>query len=497
MLIKLIAIYVDDQIIYNNMILSEKNKWFPEYLNVRRQKRQNEMIAFLKKQQNIIQQLQGEIGCKQHNASSTCKENPFCCTSFERAVTVAGMAGGKHKGGKRIGGAPDKSPIKLVLNIKYEKDNKNDDKTIVLTIINNEIPTTDIADLPTEILSMIKENLEGDIRRILAEFNKNKNYNILEKAIENAIGICNLYYIIHSKFSNEELKKFNTNTAYDTEVKTQILNLFDIKIDNKNEFIDKLLQFFHEPNKDIMSNALIADPTLFSQKPNIYMSLVAFYEIYKVIKNLINNTIDECLKCLLKKDLFETNIWIKEGMKGENYIFSAVGEMIDNLRDDENNTFFIEFESIGITIHYKYITKMFKIFKTYNDESILFNGNIEKNKTLYDDGINKIKNDALKNAIINISHMQRFENLQFYIPDELSEGDKMRFNKFIFDANTELTNINTNIVSIIPAVSKSGGGASKKIRLNDYTVINGRKHVLYKGPRGGLYVLIKGKFKHV
>lgn len=498
MLIKLIAIYVDEQIIYKNMIFSKKNHWFPEYLN---KQSLHQLVKFVSNKHNVIQQLQGEIGCKPQNASSTCKENPFCCTPFiERsAVTVAGMAGGKHKRNRKGGAPTDESPIKLVLNIKYEKDNNDNDKTIVLTIINNEI-TTDISALPADMFGMIKKYLEEDIRSILKSFSLNNNFNILTKAIENAIGICNLYYIINKKFATEEItnlkKLLNTNTSYNEQVKNQILRFFNNTTDNKNVFIKQLFEFFQTTSEDILSTALIKDPEFFSQSPKIYMSLVAFYEIYKVIKNLIDNTIDKCLTCLFKNNYFEANFWFgtRDMEEDDNYIFSAAGEMINNLRDDDDNTFFIEFESIDITIHYIYKTKMFKIFKTYKPDEELFNGEEEKNKDGFKKVINGIKNDAVKKALINISHMIRFENLKFYIPYDVRDADKILFDEFINVANTNLTKI-TKIISGIQ--SKQDGGASKKIRLNDYTVINGRKHVLYKGPRGGLYVLIKGKFKHV
>ena len=456
-MMNLVAIRIDDVIIYKDYVLRYvKGNWVCEHLWHTESNHVNHVNREI-----ILGDFDRDIGdvC---SSSTQCTSSKMCC--FIPQITHEEII--QYGGRRKYGGTPPNT-----LNTPPNTPNTLGDKLILKSDDDN---TTTFYDLPHDIIKKIKNQYENEIRINMNKFHKNHFYKFLQDAIQSSIGLHRIKNLIFDPYDmkgmNIDVNRAITRVTGKTNPQQKIKdmsNLFKTLDNQKSGFLTKELI-----NTDYFTN-----------RPNKYISLVTFFTIYNEIKILITKIIDKCIEYIKTSHTFTISIMFTASNTIKECLFSAT---LKQLNDDERK---LDFTSIfpSISIQYKISTKKYTI--------------IDIDDPLTEEAIRPtiklIKINAFERALYNLTKLNSFDSMSVFIPDEIAPAAKLLFQPIISNSEIALKDMSETVQVFKKSSTSLGGGNIKKMRLNEYVIINGRKKRLYKGVRGGLYTMEKGQFKRM
>jgi len=470
-MIRLIAIYMNNFILYKDYVISLYNNQVsyiadsPETLLYYETDQERERVM-----DKLFKELNG--ACKVPYVVSHCEKgkNNMCCVQNIQPVKAGGRGKGKQSGGTGPGSEPE---ITQEITLFLQFNEKKGIVSVSLSPSSVEV-TTHISDLPPDIIRNIESFFQNEIKLYLSLYANNLNPIYIKNAIESFIGIQNMNQVI-----SDNMIAFK-DTSNKNELDEHFKNLkLSGSIESKMKYYKKIFIHIHN-NKDKLET---------SQTNTA--ELIKYSAIYNVIANLIDNAIDKCIEETEQRnrrwtsntdaryEIFKATLELHNENNQKINLFSALS---GNRGDFEFfQVVFPESHPISSFI-YKKADKQFYL-KT-NDERI--------EKSIYELKI-ALQDIIYTKALANISTLDVFKGLKVVISNKYPE----RLHRKVFEGIVEDTNKSLEELEAVLNVSQKGG-SSKKVRLNEYIMVNGRKKRLYKGERGGLYTMEKsGVFKRV
>lgn len=469
-MVRLIAIYMNNSILYKDNVISLSNNQVSKITDL------HETLLNVETNLPIMNELIKELDgvCKgPTTVVSQCKpgENNLCCV--QNILQVKGGGGrGNRSGG--VGPGPEPQEIKLIFEYKTKGV-----VSVSLSPSGEVEVTTHISDLQPDIMGSIKYIFENEIKSSLSLFANTLSPIYVKNAIESFFGIQKLNQVIlHNKndfHENTVLDKLFANLSQNNSIK------------NKVQCYKNIFEYIHE-NKTNLN----------TKQPSQTPRLIKYSSIYHVIANLIDNAIEKCIEETEQKNLMWPRSACYEIFKATLELHNDQGEKI-NLFSASSGNSGGSFEFFHVLFPESHPTSSFMYVKASQTFYLKKNG---EQKEIKKNELKKALQDVIyPMTLANISKLDKFTGLEVVISNKYPE----RLHRKVFEDIVIATNKSLQELEGVLNESKQGlegapkqGGSSKKVRLNEYIMVNGRKKRLYKGERGGLYTMEKsGVFKRV